>query len=132
VHVGGLEQLLEQLLAAGRQVVDVLLAGGEGRLLHHQRAVGRQALEARVERAEADAPEGAELQPELLAQLVAGHGGLLEQAEHGEFEHEDDPSQADRPSYRPDVSDRSIVKLDRPSARCQPGDLAVAKPWPSR
>jgi hypothetical protein len=71
VHLGRLEQLLEQPLAAGCQAVHVLLPGGEAGLLDLERAIRREPFEARVERAEADAPEGTELDAELLAQLVA-------------------------------------------------------------
>jgi hypothetical protein len=43
--------------------------------------------QGRVERAPGERPERAETGVQLLAQLVAVHRGLVEQAEHREFEH---------------------------------------------
>jgi hypothetical protein len=91
VAVGRLQELVEQPVALVGQPVDVLLARGEGRDLDVEVAGGGQPLEARVERAIADSPEGAELDRELLLQLVARHRCLLEQPKHGQLEHEARP-----------------------------------------
>src|SRR5439155_13466828 len=120
LRTGAREQLLEAFLALGGDFVDhPAAAPGQqrdlGRLAAGRRflrrrlgdpARGLQAPQRRVERAVADCgPERAELGGELLAQLVAVHRGLLQEAEDGEVEHVARPPSG--PSmYRADTSSR--------------------------
>src|SRR6266545_4408227 len=126
VHVGRLEELVEQAVASLGQPVHVLLAGGERGDLDVEGPVAGQSLQAWVERPVADSPEGAELDRELFLQLVAGHRRLLEQPQHGELEHEARPLYLwFTTAYRADVSTRCIATIGTRPRVCQ---LA----WPSR
>src|SRR6266540_2883864 len=126
VHVGRLEELVEQAVASLGQPVHVLLAGGERGDLDVEGPVAGQSLQAWVERPVADSPEGAELDRELFLQLVAGHRRLLEQPQHGELEHEARPLNLwFTTAYRADVSTRCIATIGTRPRVCQ---LA----WPSR
>src|SRR5262249_41405925 len=87
------QQLLQPFLALrGEPVHDLRpaarqwAAGRVGLLLRDQ-ALRQQLLEAWVERAVTKGTEGTEERVQPLAQFVAVHGGLVQQAEHGQLDH---------------------------------------------
>ena len=88
VGAAGRDEVLEVLLAVGRQLVgDARPLASGGRLLRLVDPVGvDEPLERRVERAVGQRPEDAERSGESLAQLVAVQGTVVEQTEHRELE----------------------------------------------
>src|SRR6266542_6730234 len=93
------QQPLEMLLTLGGELVDdlgALARQGQGsvRQRHVLRApaAAEQVLETRVQRAVRERAERAEQGVETLAQLVSVHGGLVQQAEDGEFENVRSPA----------------------------------------
>jgi hypothetical protein len=120
------EQLLEPLLALGREPVNDLRSPARhdpvilvrvGVLLCDQ-PLGQELLQAGVERPVRERAEHSEQGVEPLAQLVPVHGGLVEQAEDGEFENAGTLPAAHDPStrclarmYQANVSSRYIEKI---------------------
>ena len=113
------EQVLEVLLALGRELVDDARracprrpAASRSAGVLGDRARAQQLLEAGVERAVGERPEGPEQRVEPLAQLVAVQRALLQQAEDGQLE---DPGALGHvPSpYPSDVSSRYIATIGR-------------------
>ncbi len=123
IRAGVGEQLLEALLALGREPVDDLRSlaverGGRDvrdvRVVLYEETLGHQALQAGVERAVGEGAERAEQDVEPLAQLVPVHRGVVEKAENGELQHSRPPAHAGRllphglsyvgSMYRPDIS----------------------------
>ena len=92
------QQLGEPLLAVCGDPVDppapprpaAWLLRGLLRILDDQSGA-REAAQRRVQRPVGEQPEAAQPQAELLAQLVAVYGGLLEQPEDRQLEHVDIP-----------------------------------------
>src|SRR4051794_4973490 len=85
------ELLLQPLLALGGELVDDPAAptcsGFARRLVGGEQAGGQHLLEAGVERAVGDRPQGAQQGVDPLAQLVAVQRRLVQQAEDGELQH---------------------------------------------
>src|SRR5262249_2320861 len=90
-RAGLAEQLLELLLALGRQLVDDLGATGRAagvrvRVALDDPAPGHQGLQAGVEGAVGQGAERPEQRVQPLAQLVPVQGALVQEAEDGEVE----------------------------------------------
>jgi hypothetical protein len=94
---------LEALLALGGEPVDDLrplaVEGGGGDVLVSgvvldQEALSDQALEAGIERPVREGAERSQQHIEAFAQLVAVHGGVVQQAEDGELKDAGAPAHA--------------------------------------
>src|SRR5580698_752431 len=88
------QQILESLLAFRGEPVDDLGSSwpvqrpdGRVRDFLRDQAVGQQVLQGRIQRAIAEGAESTQQRVEPLAQLVPVHGGLVQDAEDGKFEH---------------------------------------------
>ena len=117
------EQLGEALLALGGDAVHAPGAPGpravrrRGGVLDDQPGPG-QAAQRGVQGAVGDHPQAAEPRAELLAQLVAVHGRLVEQAEDRQLEHRD-PFLPSTPMGDATISIR-YIREERTSGRRHP------------
>src|SRR6185312_6154982 len=108
------QELLQPLLALrGQPVDDLRPAAGQGAARHAgfllgDQALGQEVLEAGVERAVPERAERAEEGIQPLAQFIAVHGSLVQQAEHGQLEHSRPVTTAHDSPMPPDMPARPV------------------------